>query len=83
MNRIRFLPIDTGNSTAVLRVQMPTLHALTRLGLRSSDIIQTINGQPATQSERALEAFSDLASGGRLELELIRGGELVQLNLHS
>jgi type II secretory pathway component PulC len=75
MKRVRFLPQNKSNLPAGLRVRMPTLHVLTRLGLRSYDVIQRINGQEATEPRQAAEAFSRLGKGEDLDIELLRGGE--------
>ena len=75
MKRVRFLPHSENNRPDGLQVRMPTLHVLTRLGLRSSDVIQRINGQEATEPAQAAEAFNRLGEGEDLVIELLRSGE--------
>jgi len=83
MKRVRFLPHTKNDRPDGLQVRMPTLHVLTRLGLRSSDLIQRINGMEATEPRQAEDALSRLGKGEDLDIELLRGGEPWRVRVHA
>ena len=83
MARVHFLPFQDNLYADGIEVRVPTRHVLTHLGLRSRDVIKRINGKPVTKPSQAFDAFRSLASGGDLEVEVLRSGVPVNITVNS
>lgn len=54
---------------------------LARLGLRSGDVVQSLNGKDLATPEQAIDAYAKLRSTNQLELRLLRNGKPVTLQV--
>ena len=50
-----------------------------KLGLRPGDVIRQANGAPINTAEDAMKLYQQLASVNDLQMEVLRGGNPVQL----
>jgi len=58
------------NGMKIVKVKPRSL--LRRLGLRSGDVIQSVNNRRIQSMDDAMNIYQDLMSGGKISVELLR-----------
>ena len=80
--QIRALPFsENGEPIGIRLMASRDAQVLTRLGLRSSDIILSVNGIPLTDPSRQFELMNLLNSQSRFQVRLRRNGREMTLNV--
>jgi general secretion pathway protein C len=80
---LRFLPHPRRGHTRGLQVYgIRKGSLLYRLGLRSGDILRTLNGFPLATASGALEAYGQLKSRDRLDIAYFHRGRPLHVNLY-
>ena len=73
MKRIRFRPDGKAGGLRVQWIQNDSL--LRRLGVRTGDVIKSVNGIPLMRIEDIASALNFLTDSQSLDVEVIRGGQ--------
>jgi general secretion pathway protein C len=53
---------------------------LTKLGIQNGDILESINGQPLSNPDTALQAYTTLRTADKFNLSIRRGGQSTMIN---
>jgi general secretion pathway protein C len=53
---------------------------LTKLGIQNGDILESVNGQPLSNPDAALGAYTTLRTGEKFDLSIRRGGQSMTIN---
>jgi general secretion pathway protein C len=83
LRSVRVVPEVKDGKTVGLRlfgIRPETL--LGRLGLRSGDRLEAINGFEVSNPEKALQAYARLRTAPQLRLRLVRGGSPIELTVN-
>ncbi len=64
---------SSGGGFLVRQIQPNSLYQ--KLGLRSGDVIKSVNGQPINTAEDAMKFYQQLSSINSVQLEIARGGK--------
>ena len=63
---------DPGGGFQLMKVMPDSLYA--RIGLRTGDVLRSVNGQPIDSPEQLMLLYRQLSEGGRGNVELLREG---------
>ena len=81
MKSVSVRPEKVGDDLVGIRVvSVKAGSPLEGLGIRSGDVLQTVNGFPLTTPEKLLEALARLRTADHLALALQRGGQGLQVD---
>jgi general secretion pathway protein C len=53
---------------------------LTKIGIQNGDILESINGQPLSNPDAALGAYTTLRTADKFTLSVRRGGQSMMIN---
>lgn len=84
MRSARIVP-DKGNGDEVLGIKLFGIRSgtlLSELGFKNGDRLETINGFPMSDPQKALEAYGRLQTADGLKVKVNRGGKPVQLDFN-
>jgi len=81
LSQARVLPhFDAGKPDGFMIGEIVPASIYERIGLRNGDVIRKVNGQPVTTPQQAAAMYQALKSAPTISLELVRGGQVQQLN---
>lgn len=75
----RMLPVFERGSVAGYKLQFPDSSLLASLGVRSGDVLRTVNGIALNRPGAMLDAYQRIRDQGTGELEVTRGGSALKL----
>ena len=84
LNQVRITPYRRGGQPSGFRIsRIPRGSVLRKLGLRSRDIIQEVNGKEITHPDQATDFFNTLSASNELEIKLKRRSRnrLIKINI--
>jgi general secretion pathway protein C len=83
MRAVRFRPQRDGAEVVGMRVlRVPGGSLLAAVGIRSGDVIRSINGFSVTDPQRALEAYGKLRAAKEVNVDVVRGNKPVTIRLN-
>ncbi len=80
MRSARVFPVREGNDVVGVGLMVKPNSVLSMLGLKSGDVVRSINGFSLADPQKALEAYARLRSADRLQLDLVRQGQGMTLD---
>lgn len=78
----RVVPATRGNGEiyGFRMVEMQPNSVYTQLGLQVMDVITSVNGNPVTSGQQAMEMYSTLRNAAEIQIGIERGGQTQNLN---
>jgi general secretion pathway protein C len=81
LQQVKLTPYTLGTQTGFMITTLPADSVFTKIGLRSGDVIKSINNESITGPEQAAAFLQKVREGGNVEITISRRRRTMRINL--